>query len=429
MLRAQSHKRTALNPSCLFHKTLLHKETQNKISKLNGLYKDIHTLLILGCVETNPGPSQCKLKVSHININSITSPGRLDELKLFVDEQNIDILALSETKLDDTVNEALFKLPNFHEPVTKHRSRHGGGVAIYTRNYISTRRIPELECPEEEWIWTRTKINNETILTCALYLPPNLTQDRLDNFIDNLTDCITVAQRYSPDTIIILGDFNAGNIYLDDNVTDRGTSSFDIRLKDAMETLYMTQLIRTPTRQTDTSSNLLDLIFTNNHQLTTRSGILPSFSNIDHFPIFVDLDIERQQTMKPQERHIWDYTRTDINRLTNTLINTDWSFIDDNNIDDATEIFTETILAAAADAIPIKPVKSNRNDKAWVTPELKSNMRKRDRLFRLARQRQTTNDWLKWRQQRSKTTALNRRLKNEHIQKHVNKLLQYKYDP
>ena len=96
---------------------------------------------------------------------------------------------------------------------------------------------------------------------------------------------------------------------------------------------------------------------------------------------------------------------------------------------DATEKFTDTILAAAADSIPMKIVKVRHNNKIWLTPELKVSMRKRDRLFRLARQRQTTQDWLKWRQQRNKTTALNRRLKNEHLQKHVNKLVEQKHDP
>ena len=146
-------------------------------------------------IESNPGPINKNIKICHVNINSITAHGRLDELNLFVDDYKVDILALTETKLDDTVHDSLFKIPHFHSPFTKHRSRHGGGVAIYTRNHISTRRLPELDCPEEEWIWTKTKINGEIILTCALYLPPNLTNDRLETFISNLTDSITSAQR------------------------------------------------------------------------------------------------------------------------------------------------------------------------------------------------------------------------------------------
>ena len=296
------------------------------------MFIDIYLLLILGGVEPNPGPANNKLRISHVNINSITSPGRLDELSFFLDVNNVDILALSETKLDETVHDSLFNLPNFHQPFTKHRSRHGGRVAIYTRNQIPTRRLPELEYPGEEWIWVKTLVNNETILTCALYLPPNLTHDRLENFLDNFTDSILSAQRFFPATIIILGDFNAGNTYLASDVPHSGVTPFDTRLKDTIESLNLTQLITTPTRQTETSCNLRDLVITNNNNIITDSGILPSFSNIDHFPVFANLNIERQPSIKPQDRHIWDYRRTDINRLTHTLLHTDWSFIIDNNI-------------------------------------------------------------------------------------------------
>ena len=287
------------------------------------MYNDIETLLLISGIEPNPGPIKKNIKICHVNINSITAHGRLDELNLFVDENNVDILALSETKLDETVHDSLFKMPNFHSPFTKHRSRQGGGVAIYTRNHISTCRLPELDCPEEEWIWTKTKINDEIILTCALYLPPNLTNDRLEQFISNLTDSVTSAQRIPNATIVVLGDFNTGNIYLTSDELHSGITPFDRRLNDTFEILNLTQLIRTPTRISDTSSNLRDLVITNNVHMTTETGILPSFSSIDHFPVFVSLNIEKPSSPKPQETRIWDYSRTDIDKLTNTLMQTD----------------------------------------------------------------------------------------------------------
>ena len=392
------------------------------------MYNNIYLLLIIGGVEQNPGPSLNQLTICHVNINSITTPGRLDELNFFASEYNVDILTLSETKLDETVHPSLFNLSNFHAPFTKHRSRHGGGVAIYTRDHISTSRLHELECDEEEWIWTKTKTNSEIILTCSLYLPPNLTHDRLDSFLNNLTNSITLAQSLSPTAIIILGDFNAGNIYLPGHEPNSGVTPFDIKLQETIETLTLTQLISTPTRQTDTTSNLRDLVITNNSHIISESGVLPPFSNIDHFPVFAKLDVYKQTPSKYRQITIWDYARTDINKLTRTLMHTDWNFILEDDIHDATERFTRTILTVATEAIPVKILK-NRQHKIWMTTELKKNIRQRDRLFRIARQRQTPQDWLKWRHQRNKTTALNRRLKDEHIKQHVNKLTEFKHDP
>ena len=90
--------------------------------------------------------------VSHININSITSTDRLDELNIFTKTNNIDILMLTETKLDQNVHPSLYRVDDFQAPFTRHRNRHGGGIAIYAHDNISARRIHELEMDEEECI-------------------------------------------------------------------------------------------------------------------------------------------------------------------------------------------------------------------------------------------------------------------------------------
>ena len=52
--------------------------------------------------------------------------------------------------------------------------------------------------------------------------------------------------------------------------------------------------------------------------MTTETGILPSLLSIDRFSVFVSLHIEKPSSLKPQETHIWDYSRTDIDKLTTT---------------------------------------------------------------------------------------------------------------
>ena len=58
-----------------------------------------------------------KLTLAAININSVTSPGRIEELQGFVDDNKIDILAMSELKIDSSVHPSLFSLANFHSPI------------------------------------------------------------------------------------------------------------------------------------------------------------------------------------------------------------------------------------------------------------------------------------------------------------------------
>ena len=72
-----------------------------------------------------------------LNINSLLA--HLDDLKVFVLDSKIDVLAINETKIDSSVNDNEIYLPGF-EVVRKDRSvngRSGGGVCIYLRSNIN----------------------------------------------------------------------------------------------------------------------------------------------------------------------------------------------------------------------------------------------------------------------------------------------------
>ena len=71
----------------------------------------LQKLLLIGGIEPNPGPTNKKLIISHCNINSITASDRIDELSQFVNINNIDILCLTETKLDQNVHPSLYIPP------------------------------------------------------------------------------------------------------------------------------------------------------------------------------------------------------------------------------------------------------------------------------------------------------------------------------
>ena len=116
----------------------------------------------------------------------------------------------------------------------------------------------------------------------------------------------------------MLGDLNAGNIYLNQQKYQHsGITNFDHSLSEAAEALDLQQLIRQPTRISDTCQNLRDLIFISNGSSILDSGTLSSFANLDHFPIYatirVSLPPENTQTT---HRHMWDYSKLNAPLLT-----------------------------------------------------------------------------------------------------------------
>ena len=119
-----------------------------------------------------------------------------------------------------------------------------------------------------------------------------------------------------------------------------------------LDALDLSQIINTPTRRNDNTHNLRDLIITNNTDIINDSGILSSFSNLDHFPVCITLDIKiPTRTSATKERQIWDYENTDLSLLTQTLIQTNWDDVLNLDVHEATEQFTDTVLTAESQAI------------------------------------------------------------------------------
>ena len=68
-----------------------------------------------------------------LNINSLLA--HIDEFRVFMNESDIDIISINETKLDSTINDNEVYIPGY-EIVRKDRKingRHGGGICIYVR--------------------------------------------------------------------------------------------------------------------------------------------------------------------------------------------------------------------------------------------------------------------------------------------------------
>ena len=225
-----------------------------------------------------------------------------------------------------------------------------------------------------------------------------------------------------------MGDLNGGNCWLPPDAPNHSpVNSFEGKLKSTSETLGLTQLINTATRIQD-GTHVRDLIFINSPEVVTDSGMLSSFSNLDHFPIYAAPSITHPTAKSSNTTRVWDYKNADIDLLVNILSRTDWNSITDKDVDDATETFTDTLLNAADRCIPTKSVRV-RHDKLWITADLRRQIRKRNHLFKLARTRQTSYDWIRWRTQRNLVTSINRKLKNSHIKHKVNILLESKKDP
>ena len=73
-------------------------------------------------------------KIAFLNVNSLIK--HIDDLKIFLADNPVDVLAINESKLDDSVKNCELYIPGY-EITQRDRNRNGGGVCFYTKTSIN----------------------------------------------------------------------------------------------------------------------------------------------------------------------------------------------------------------------------------------------------------------------------------------------------
>ena len=119
-------------------------------------------------------------------------------------EHNFSFIILNETWLENNEID-MFKIDNY-DVVSMPRTRHGGGVLIYYRNYIKASIIEPLSFIHTcfECVFIDVKINSQNFTLGSLYRPPT-GNNNITEFIGLFRDKILV--QLPSNDIIICGDF------------------------------------------------------------------------------------------------------------------------------------------------------------------------------------------------------------------------------
>ena len=222
-------------------------------------------------------------------------------------------------------------------------------------------------------MWCLLKIQQTTLIICTIYVLPHWPSSQYHDLIDKSKEGIALAQTCSPDNIILPGDFNTGNTYLDPKIPNHGAiTPYEIMLQDQFFASNLKQLIREPLRYADNDNiaNLRDLLVVSNGFLVNSSGVLPCFSSLDHLPIFAMFKLA-SPSIPRRTIQLWDYRRMDTDKLARLLTDTDWDRVLDCDVDDASNNFTDALMTAAKAAIPLRTISPKINDKPWFNSELK----------------------------------------------------------
>ena len=115
------------------------------------------------------GRKSQSLIFAQININSIRNKFEFVASQII---NNVDVLLVSETKLDYSFPTAQFLLDGFSKPYRLDRCSNGGGILLYVKDYISSRLLTNHRLPNNvECLFTEINIRNKKWLLCCSYNP------------------------------------------------------------------------------------------------------------------------------------------------------------------------------------------------------------------------------------------------------------------
>ena len=211
----------------------------------------------------------------------------------------------------------------------------GTGVCAYVKSVLKVEVLKDLTGITESglhqlWIQVQNK-KLFSLLVCIIYRPHDIGVACLEN---ELMPKYIQALSLNRD-IVVTGDLNCH--LLSENPRRDALRSF-------CATVNVTQLIDKPTRVTETSRSLLDIIMVSHPALAKLSGVL-EVTISDHFFVFVDINLK-----SPKQAPTYVVTRSFRNykadQFATDIAHIPWDTINlRDSVDDRLDTFNDLFLA------------------------------------------------------------------------------------
>ena len=318
--------------------------------------------------------------------NSRSVHNKVEELINRVSLINPDVVAVTETWGPG------LKLDGFSDPFVDSRmirgGRNGGGVAIFVRSGLLACGMKgmndDLEC-----CWCNIYCDKDVILTIGCFYRSTNARifdiDSRDNAI--LMEIAKIDTFQNP--VIVMGDFNAGNINWCFLECDSHNNSFDGRLLDVVQDNFVAQHVLKPTRYANNgiSRSLLDLIFTRSVDAQFVSDIVHSdpIGQSDHEVLtFYYIIPVSTAICDDASFSTHDFSRANFDHMSMLFQNADWSGgSDDCSPNHLWNVFERTYNDAINQYVPMRNIRKSKHP--WVSKSTIRALKNKDRCYRTTR--------------------------------------------
>lgn len=209
--------------------------------------------------------------------------------------------------------------------------------------------------------------------------------------------------------VVILGDLNADMM-----------ASSKLPKRDKQELLNFsraynfTQLIKEPTRITDTSRTMTDLVFANNEHRIVKSGVVPVPLS-DHFLVFCIIKAGITTKTKPRILEYRSCKNFNPTLFNDDLRNIPWHIVEnEDNVDDALFTWNKMFSEVADQHAPVKRRRVKGTPLPWVNSQISDTMKERDWAHRKAPKSNSARHWSMYAKLRNKVNGLVRTAKSKY---------------
>src|SRR6185312_13310425 len=188
---------------------------------------------------------------------SIKNKGLLFQTE--VETHDPDIILGCETWLDDSIPDSLY-FPNSYQVFRRDRNSHGGGICICVKQQLNATLVSVHK--ELEIMWVDISFQYRAPVKLGVVYKPDRNLKTIDDLI---IDIKQFELSKNPSTLMLLyGDLNLPNFNWKQSICSNNIEN--LKVNELLDT-GLAQLVDSPTRVTEHSSTLLDVLLTNQPQV------------------------------------------------------------------------------------------------------------------------------------------------------------------
>ncbi|XP_068737945.1 uncharacterized protein [Montipora capricornis] len=324
----------------------------------------------------------------------------------------MQILAISESWLNSSVKNAEVEIDGYSllrlERPRNIKNEFGGGVCAYMRKTLKSKVLKDLSGISDtgfHQLWMQVQHKTlKSFLLCVTYKPPDCNVACFKDFRDRYTQALVYGL-----PILVVGDLNCDLLV---------NSSNSRTLNNLGTSLNMKQLITQPTRVTEISKTLIDVIFTSNPAIIVDSGIVETHFS-DHYLVFAVLNLRMP---KPPAAYVFarSYKYYDRQSFLSDLNKIPWyEIILSDDVNEKLLHFNGAFVRVLENHAPIKEIKIKHRRCPFINEEIKEKMAKRDQAHKIARETGALVDWQYYRDCRNDVKTVLREAEKEYVQNEI----------